>query len=558
MPTEVSQGETPPPETAAADGHGSDRQFWILSAALVVVAFLLRLYTIGRDELWFDEAISAFAVTVADWPQELLRSNTPPLYYLLLWMWTAVAGHSEAALRSLSALSGTLFIVALLLFGRRIIGERAALWSGLVTALAPIQIYYSQEARCYALLLLLLTLSYHSLWRALENNERFWWCATSILALLALYTHYFAPLALAPTALLVWLWPDRERSRQRWLRYAAALFLAGLLFLPWFLWSFYFTDRSWGSINWIKQTWENTRPMLAIPKSLEVFTLGSQYGFTSVINVKRFWALVFPDWLRLTGLLSAGLLGIVAALPWMDHGLGVPWLQKRKTWLWTLLLFPIVALWLISFHRPLYAVGRYEVIAFPAYALLLGLALAKLQRAPKIGPILAHVVALSFFLPVCGKLALYYQAPPRAQVRPTAAAIDKLVRNGDRLVLARSQANLTIYYLTRLGYRWHDGTCENPAAGRRFLCPIYPARGRAAAGARGSLRAEEATQQAARKLVGELRPKDSGLWVLFDRAYLVNGELRVLRPNTFLLEEIERQNLKPVAVTGARGLFRFE
>lgn len=213
MPTEHTSTDRPLPESAGAAGQGSDRQFWILGAALVAVAFLLRLYTIGHDELWFDEAISAFAVTFADWPREILRSNTPPLYYLLLWVWTAVAGLSETALRSLSALSGTLFVGVLLLFGRRIVGPRAALWSGLVAALAPIQIYYSQEAPSYALLLLLLALSYHSLWRALENNERLWWWATSIFSLLTLYTHYFAPLALAPTALLVWLWPERERSR---------------------------------------------------------------------------------------------------------------------------------------------------------------------------------------------------------------------------------------------------------------------------------------------------------------------------------------------------------
>lgn len=538
--------------------RGSQQRFRIIGAAVVAIAFLLRLYTIGRDELWFDEGLSFYLVTFADWPRELLRSNTPPLYYLLLWMWTAVAGHSETALRFLSALSGTLFIVALLLLGRRIIGGRAALWSALVAALAPIQIYYSQEARSYALLLLLLTLSYGSLWRALESERRFWWRATSILALLALYTHYFAPLALAPTAVLVWLWPENERVRQRWRCYVISMSFSVLLFLPWLLWGFYFTSRSWGTIDWIKQAWERTRPLLAIPKSLEVFTLGSEYGFTSVINVKRFGALLMPEGLRRMGLFAAGLLGLMAALPWMDHALGVPSLKWRKVWLWTLLLFPPVALWLMSFYRPFYAVGRYEVVAFPGYALLLGMALAKLQRLPKTGPILAPMVALLFFLPVCAKLVLYYHAPSPPQARPIAAAVDKLVHNGDMLVLARSQANLMIYYLTLRGYRWHDDVCENPDAGRRFSCPAYPARGSGAAGARGSLSAEDTARQAARKLLRDLRPKDSGLWVLFDRAYFVKGELRVLPPNSLLLEEIARQNLKPVAVAEARGLFRFE
>ncbi|OGQ79781.1 MAG: hypothetical protein A3F90_15685 [Deltaproteobacteria bacterium RIFCSPLOWO2_12_FULL_60_19] len=553
MPTEEPRNAPLLTQTATADGSVSDRQFWMLGTAIVAIAFLLRLYTIGRDELWFDEAISAFAVTFADWPREILRSNTPPLYYLLLWAWTAVAGYSETALRFFSVLSGTLFVGALLLFGRRIVGPRAALWSGLVAALAPVQIYYSQEARVYALLSLLLILGYAALWRALETERPLWWAIHSLWALLALYSHYFAVLALAPGALMVWLWPERERGKQRWLYYCAGMSIAVLLFFPWFLWRFYFTPRSLRNIEWIKQMWENTPPLLAIPKSLAVFTLGSEYGFTSVVNVKRFGLLLMPAGLRYVGLFAAALLAVLAAAPWRDHALGLPWMTTRKAWLWTLLLFPTVAIWLLSFYHPFYAVGRYEVMTFAGYALLLGLAFAKLQSVPGKGPVLAHLVALMFFLPVCAKLALYYQAPAVARSRPIAAAIDQLVQNGDVLVLARPRANRAIYYLALLGYRWQDEVCENPVAGRRFLCPIYSQGGNA-----GRRREDEEARQAARSFMEKFSPAEGKLWVLFDRPFVAKGQLRVGPAETWLLEEIQRRKLNPAAVRQAPGLFRFE
>ena len=430
-----------------------------------------------------------------------------------------------------------------------------------MSALAPIQIYYAQEARAYALLTLLLALTYGSLWRALETNRRFWWRAAFICALLALYTHYFAALGLIPTALLVWLWPERAQSKHRSLRYILSVSVSGFLFLPWFLWSFWFTPHALsGSNDWIRDIWERTPPLLAIPKSLEVFTLGSQFGFTSVINVKRFGALLLPEWLHLTGLGVLALLGIWIAIPWGDKELAIPWLGRRKAWLWTLLFFPLVALWLISFYKPFYAVGRYEIVAFPAYSLLLGLALAKVQSIRKVGSLLVPFVALAFFVPIGAKLLLYYSVPPRPFAQATASALHQLVHNGDVVVLTRTRAKTTIYYLTRLGYQWEEGRCYHKSTGRTFSCWRHPPekpRKTAASTSSRALERSEVVREEVQQYIRALHPQEGVLWVVFGRAFFSKGQLKVAPPDSFLVDELERSGLNPVPIESGYGIFQF-
>ena len=72
------------------------------------------------------------------------------------------------------------------------------------------------------------------------------------------------------------------------------MIISALLFVPWLLWSFYLTSHSLGGIDWIKETWASTHPLLAIPKSLEVFTLGSQAGFPKVQSLRIVGSLLVP------------------------------------------------------------------------------------------------------------------------------------------------------------------------------------------------------------------------------------------------------------------------
>src|ERR1051326_1282682 len=124
----------------------SVRARWVL-AAVVGAAALLRLWRLGSESLWVDEAYTLSVAREGAWQVLLHHDNTPPLHALLLHFWIALAGTSEWALRFPSAVFGAAAVALTFPVARRIAGERAAL---VATALHAGSFYLwsvSQEAR---------------------------------------------------------------------------------------------------------------------------------------------------------------------------------------------------------------------------------------------------------------------------------------------------------------------------------------------------------------------------------------------------------------------------
>ncbi len=122
----------------------------VAAALLVLTAVSVLLRTGALDAgYWIDEAI---AVGIAshepgEIPALLRQDGSPPLYYLLLHGWMALAGEGEAATRALSLLFAALAVpVAWWAAGRR---------AAVVAAVCPILGVYAQEARMYSLVAVL-------------------------------------------------------------------------------------------------------------------------------------------------------------------------------------------------------------------------------------------------------------------------------------------------------------------------------------------------------------------------------------------------------------------
>ncbi|GAB4472286.1 MAG: hypothetical protein Kow00124_10140 [Anaerolineae bacterium] len=220
----------------------------LLAALVILLAFGLRVHRLEAQSLWYDEGNSA-ALAARSLP-EIVRGAAadihPPGYYVLLAGWTRLVGASEFALRALSLLFSTLTAAVMMRLGRRLFGSAVGLLAGLLTAIHPLQVYYAQEARMYALLALLSALSI--------------WLTAEVLALpgemaagrfsprraapvvigyvlvhaAGLYTHFSYPFVILAESLVFLLWLARRSMKLHGLAVWGLLQVVSLLlFLPW-------------------------------------------------------------------------------------------------------------------------------------------------------------------------------------------------------------------------------------------------------------------------------------------------------------------------------------
>ncbi len=206
------------------------RVFWIVSG-LTVLAAGLRFATIGDQAYHHDEVVTAGRVLSGGFGDAMRQvsdgESAPPLYYALAWLWTQLFGTGEAGLRSLSALAGVATVPVAYLLAAELRDRRAGIAAAALVAVNPMLLWYSQEARAYALLVLLITASALYFVRALEGGRRRDLVAWGALSGLALATHYFAvfPIALE-VAWLLW------RRRGQALPGVSIVALAGILLAP--------------------------------------------------------------------------------------------------------------------------------------------------------------------------------------------------------------------------------------------------------------------------------------------------------------------------------------
>ncbi len=201
-------------------------------AGLIGVAAALRFYGIGHQGFWFDEANTAQLVRFT--PGKMIglipqSESTPPLYYCVAWVWARLWGDSEAGLRSLSAVAGVLVVPVAYAAGARLMTRRAGLIAAALTACSPLLIWYSQEARSYSLLVLLTGLSLLAFVHARETPTSRIVTLWVLASALALATHYFAAVAVAPEA----AWLLAEHRRRLPVQVAVAVVAAcGLALIP--------------------------------------------------------------------------------------------------------------------------------------------------------------------------------------------------------------------------------------------------------------------------------------------------------------------------------------
>jgi hypothetical protein len=146
-----------------------------------------------------------------------------PLHFLLAWI-VAHAGGGLYAMRLLSALFAIASLPAIAALGNRLAGRGPALAATALAGSSWLLLFHGVYARMYSLFLLLATLSYLALLRALDRGGVRAWALWAATMLLCIGAHPYGALVLGSQGLYVLL--TRARLRQATPAFAAVLVLA--------------------------------------------------------------------------------------------------------------------------------------------------------------------------------------------------------------------------------------------------------------------------------------------------------------------------------------------
>lgn len=170
---------------------------WIYLVAILIIGFALRFFNITKASIWHDEGYTAMLINLS--PAEIIKTTItdvhPPLYYLILHWWQDFFGSSLVSLRSFSMVCGLLIVIFTYLLMRKLFSERVARFAGLLTAIGPFLIRYSQEARMYSFAALIAIVATYVFVIALSKKKAYgWWLFYGVIIAAGLYTQYYLAL----------------------------------------------------------------------------------------------------------------------------------------------------------------------------------------------------------------------------------------------------------------------------------------------------------------------------------------------------------------------------
>jgi len=212
----MAQTETTAKELRAPSR--SDRD-WLLLAAILLLALLLRAYRLSAQSAWIDDfeiarVINAPSLSAYLDLMRLRAKDLLPLYYCAIYCFNALLGGCSATVLRFPNLACNLASIALLFtLTRSLFGRKAALLAALCMALSPTQIFCAQSIALHGSLVLLALLSMTAFTQALRTARFRWWLAFALANLCLVWTHAFAVFFVAVECTYL-LWRLRHRLRE--------------------------------------------------------------------------------------------------------------------------------------------------------------------------------------------------------------------------------------------------------------------------------------------------------------------------------------------------------
>ncbi len=217
----------------------SKRVVALLLIGIILIAGGMRLYGLDRQSLWYDEVVEGkdFEVLL----NKVLHNSektpdvTPPLNPFFVYIMTKSFPGSDFALRIPALIFGLISVPLLYLLGRQLFNEKVGLIASFLLAISPFHIWYSQDARMYALQWMLSLISLIYFVRALEKPDTGNLAGYFISTEAVLYTHQFGIFLVLLQGMYIMI--TFRTIREHFLKWIAIFISLGLLYLPWLIYS---------------------------------------------------------------------------------------------------------------------------------------------------------------------------------------------------------------------------------------------------------------------------------------------------------------------------------
>ncbi len=397
---------------------------WV--AVITILGGVPRIIGLGTTPLWLDESYTGLCsrMMAADgWAAATACDHISPGYYVLAVISATLFGNfSETTMRLAAALAGLATIPAMAALARRMLNnDRAVVAVALATALAPLLLRYSQEARGYSPLLLL-TVCYLILnWDLVQRGPSLWRFAGILgIATGMVWLHTAALYAMVAVGLLM-VWQLKLTKRPIWV-WAAVHLLAGLSYLPFAL----------ATSDDLARLVDNPLPGNPLPRlALNAMAMiaGSSLGPTAQdVGTMGTGAVIVAN-LPALGLIGVAVVcAVLAGWRLRNQVTSTVWV-----WLAVLLIVPNLLLVTSVYTSHVLLHVRYVITTWPVYGLLVGLIWANIRRHA------TALVAGLLLIAVCITSTVNYFVNPkyaREDVTRLPATLAETMKADDVLLIA--------------------------------------------------------------------------------------------------------------------------
>lgn len=205
-------------------------------AAIIALGICLRLYGLDKQSLWYDEIYEEKAFQyqfLGDTSGSV--PDTPPLHLFFVYPVTKLFPLNDFALRIVPFSFGVLSILLMFFLGRDLFNDKVGLTSSFIIAISPFYIWYSQDARMYALQWMLAIASLLFFVRLLNNYNTNDVVLYVISSVAGLYTNQLSVFLLMAQVVHILLY--KMKQKKQLINWAIAFTSIVVLYTPWIIYN---------------------------------------------------------------------------------------------------------------------------------------------------------------------------------------------------------------------------------------------------------------------------------------------------------------------------------